>query len=85
MVLVVDPNPQQIRSIKGLQSAFALTAAEARVAGLVASGLSAPQVAKALGVAPTTVKTHLGHTFEKTGAHSQAALARLLAAFPALD
>lgn len=85
VVLVVDPNPQQIRSIKGLQSAFALTAAEARVAGLVASGLSAPQVAKALGVAPTTVKTHLGHTFEKTGAHSQAALARLLAAFPALD
>ena len=85
VVLVVDPNPRQIPGIRGLQSAFALTAAEARVAGLVASGLSAPQAAKVLGVAPTTVKTHLGHTFEKTGTHSQAALARLLAAFPMLD
>jgi DNA-binding CsgD family transcriptional regulator len=85
VVLVVDPNPRQMRGIQGLQSAFALTAAEARVASLVASGLSAPQAAKVLGVAPTTVKTHLGHTFEKTGAHSQVALARLLAAFPTRD
>jgi DNA-binding CsgD family transcriptional regulator len=71
--------------VNGLQRAFGLTAAEARVAALVASGLSGPQAAKVLGVTPATVKTHLSHAFEKTGTRSQVGLARLLSALPILD
>jgi DNA-binding CsgD family transcriptional regulator len=41
----------------------------------------APKVADALGVAESTVKTHLGRLFEKTGAGRQADLVRLVAGF----
>jgi DNA-binding CsgD family transcriptional regulator len=85
MVLIVDPNARLKTGMKGVRSAFGLTAAEARVSGLVASGLSGPQTAKVLGVAPATVKTHLARAFEKTGTHSQVGLARLLSAVPTLD
>jgi len=40
-----------------------------------------PEVADALGVAGTTVKTHLGRLFEKTGAGRQAELVKLVAGF----
>jgi DNA-binding CsgD family transcriptional regulator len=38
-------------------------------------------VADALGVADTTVKTHLGRLFEKTGTGRQADLVKLVAGF----
>jgi len=40
-----------------------------------------PEVALALGIAVTTVKTHLGRLFEKTGATRQADLVRLVAGY----
>jgi DNA-binding CsgD family transcriptional regulator len=40
-----------------------------------------PEVAEALGIAETTVKTHLGHLYEKTGACRQADLVKLVAGF----
>ena len=40
-----------------------------------------PEVAAALGVAESTVKTHLGRLFEKTGAGRQADLVKLAAGF----
>jgi DNA-binding CsgD family transcriptional regulator/PAS domain-containing protein len=85
LVLILDPSSRQRSMLKGLRSAFGLTAAEARVVSLVASGLSGPQAAKVLGVSPATVKTHLAHSFEKTGTRSQVGLARLLSALPTLD
>jgi len=39
----------------------------------------APEVAEALGIAETTVKFHLKHLFEKTGAGRQADLVKLVA------
>ena len=42
-----------------------------------------PEVAAALGVAGTTVKTHVGRLFEKTGATRQADLVRLVAGYAA--
>ncbi len=62
-----------------LQAAFDLTPAEARVASLVASGLSTPQAARALRLTPNTVRTHLARCFDKTGVRTQAGLSRLLA------
>ncbi len=38
-------------------------------------------VADALGVADSTVKTHLGRVFEKTGTTRQADLVKLVAAY----
>ena len=40
-----------------------------------------PEVAEVLGVAPTTVRTHLGRVYEKTGAARQADLVKLVAGF----
>jgi DNA-binding NarL/FixJ family response regulator len=38
-----------------------------------------PEVAEALGVAETTVKTHLSRLFEKTGVRRQADLVKVIA------
>jgi DNA-binding CsgD family transcriptional regulator len=84
LVLILDPNSRHDSVITGLQSVFGLTAAETRVASLVASGIGGPQAAKLLGVTPATVKTHLARCFEKTGTRTQAGLARLLATLPRL-
>ena len=40
-----------------------------------------PEVAVALGIAETTVKTHLGRTYQKTGTSRQAELVKLVAGF----
>lgn len=81
MVIVIDPEAGSLPA-KSVQAAFGLTAAEARVAALVGGGLSGPESAAALGISPETVKTHLARCFAKTGVHSQAELARLLATLP---
>lgn len=80
LVQIVDPISLLDNRTDPLQGAYGLTTAEARVAGLIGSGLTAPQVAKALGLSNATVRTHLAHCFAKTGVRSQVALARLLSA-----
>ena len=82
LVLIIDPGARTLAAATVLQSAFGLTAAEARVATLIGGGLSGPQAAQALGVSPATVKTHLARSFEKLGVRSQVELARMLSALP---
>ncbi|OJU06201.1 MAG: hypothetical protein BGN87_13115 [Rhizobiales bacterium 65-79] len=82
LVLVIDPAVQRKRNASTIQSAFGLTSAEARVAILVAGGLTGPQAAETLGISLSTVKTHLQRCFDKVGVHSQVALAHLLANLP---
>lgn len=60
-------------------SALGLTPAEARAAALTARGATAPEAARALGVSPETVKTHMKAALAKTGAKGVKDLARLLA------
>jgi DNA-binding CsgD family transcriptional regulator len=55
-----------------------LTAAERRVAELVAEGLQTKQVAAALFVSPKTVEGHLTSIYAKLGVHSRTELARRL-------
>jgi DNA-binding CsgD family transcriptional regulator len=58
---------------------YKLTPAELRVLlALIETG-GAPEVARALGVAETTVKFHLQRLFAKTGASRQAELVKLVA------
>ena len=45
------------------------------------ASIDAPEVAEALGVAESTVKTHLGRVYEKTGAGRQADLVKLVVGF----
>jgi DNA-binding CsgD family transcriptional regulator/PAS domain-containing protein len=61
--------------------AFKLTPTELRVLLAVVEVGGVPQVAAALGVADTTIKTHLGNLFEKTGARRQADLVKLVAGY----
>ena len=61
--------------------AFKLTPSELRVLLAIVEVGGVPEVAAALGVAATTVKTHLGRLFEKTGATRQADLVKLVAGY----
>jgi DNA-binding CsgD family transcriptional regulator len=56
---------------------FALTPAERRVLDRLALGESAAEIARALGIAPTTVKTHISRLLSKTGARQRAELIAL--------
>jgi DNA-binding CsgD family transcriptional regulator/PAS domain-containing protein len=60
---------------------FKLTPTELRVLLAIVEVGGVPEVAAALGVADTTVRTHVGHLFEKTGARRQADLVKLVAGY----
>lgn len=61
-----------------LRRRFGLTNAEAAVALEMTKGDGREAVAARLGISMTTVRTHLGRIFEKTGVRRQAELVRLL-------
>jgi DNA-binding CsgD family transcriptional regulator len=60
---------------------FKLTPTELRVLLAIVEVGGVPEVAAALGVAVTTIKTHLGRLFEKTGATRQADLVKFVAGY----
>jgi DNA-binding CsgD family transcriptional regulator/PAS domain-containing protein len=60
---------------------YKLTPAELRVLLAIVDIGGVPEVAAALGVAATTIKTHLNRLFDKTGACRQADLVKLVAGF----
>jgi len=61
--------------------AYKLTPTELRVLLAIVEVGGVPETAVALGVAESTVKTHLGHLFVKTGANRQADLVKIVAGF----
>ena len=61
--------------------AFKLTPTELRVLLAIVEVGGVAKVSAALGVSDSTVKTHLGRLFEKTGATRQADLVKLVAAY----
>ena len=60
---------------------YQLTPTELRVLLAIVDVGGVPEVAASLGVAATTIKTHLSRLFEKTGASRQADLVKLVAGF----
>ncbi len=60
---------------------YQLTPTELRVLLAIVEVGGVPEVAEALGVAETTVKTHLGNLYGKTGVSRQADLVKLVAGF----
>jgi DNA-binding NarL/FixJ family response regulator len=63
-----EPRPEPRRAPR-------LTPRERQVVTLLSQGLKNTEIAKALGIAPGTVKVHLMHVFEKTGARDRYELA----------
>jgi DNA-binding CsgD family transcriptional regulator len=68
----------EIGRIGGRRREEGLTAAERRVAALVAEGRTNREVATALFVGERTVETHLSHIYSKLGVRSRTELARAL-------
>ena len=58
-----------------------MTPTELRVLLAIVEVGGVPEVATALGVAETTIKTHLGRLFFKTGAARQADLVKIVAGY----
>jgi DNA-binding CsgD family transcriptional regulator/PAS domain-containing protein len=70
------PSPPEV-----IAKAYKLTPMELRVLLAVVEVGGVPEVAEALGIAESTVKTHLGRLYGKTGTHRQADLVKLVAGF----
>lgn len=64
-----------------IAKAYGLTLTELRVMMSIVHVGGVPETAEALGIAETTVKTHLTRVFGKTGLNRQADLVRLVAGF----
>jgi DNA-binding CsgD family transcriptional regulator len=60
---------------------YTLTPAELRVLLAIVDVGGVPEAATALGMAETTVKTHLYRLFDKAGVNRQADLVKLVAGF----
>jgi DNA-binding CsgD family transcriptional regulator len=60
---------------------YNLTPTELRVLLAIVEVGGIPEVAASLGVADSTIKTHVGHLFEKTGLRRQADLVKLVAGY----
>jgi len=80
-VVIATLRPQRGDDEACLRSRWRLTPTEARVARLLARGASPAQIADSMEVRVSTVRTHLQHLYEKTGAKRQVELvARLVTA-----
>jgi DNA-binding CsgD family transcriptional regulator len=79
-IFLSDPERQAVTPTEHLRALYKLSPTEARVAWLITRSVSIGRAAKALGLAPETVRTHLKHIYAKTGVNRQSALAHVLAA-----
>jgi DNA-binding CsgD family transcriptional regulator len=61
---------------------YGLTASEQKVLAALSEGLTVPEVSERVGVADSTVRTHIRHLFEKTGVANLRALVSRVAHLP---
>jgi DNA-binding CsgD family transcriptional regulator/PAS domain-containing protein len=78
-VFVRDAEIEMIAPPRLIAEKFKLTPTELRIMLAIVNVGGVPEVAAALGIAESTVKTHLGRLFEKTGATRQADLVKIMA------
>jgi DNA-binding CsgD family transcriptional regulator/PAS domain-containing protein len=81
MLFVQRASMPPLLASDAIAAAFRLTRSELRVLMAIIEIGGVPDIAAKLGVAETTVKTHLGRLFEKTGAGRQADLVKIAAGF----
>jgi DNA-binding CsgD family transcriptional regulator len=78
LLVFSDLGREKRPQIEVLKKAFNLSFAEAKLASLVAAGLSPQNAAEELGIARETARNHLKAVFAKTGTHRQGELVALL-------
>lgn len=81
MLFVQRASMLPLLAADAIAAAFRLTPSELRVLMAIIEIGGVPDIAAKLGIAETTVKTHLGRLFEKTGAGRQADLVKIAAGF----
>jgi DNA-binding CsgD family transcriptional regulator len=84
IVLIADPDARPASSGEVWRRLFGFTAAESRVAALLATGLRVQDCADALPVGEATIRTHLKRLLHKTGSRTQSDLMRALIVGPLL-
>jgi DNA-binding CsgD family transcriptional regulator len=77
----VSPHQQAESALDAFAMLHDLTPAEARIAELISNGLTPNEISIEIGVARTTVRTHLQSALEKTNSRRQLELALLLRSF----
>ena len=83
MALVLISEPMRADGADGdLAKLFGLTAAEARVACMIAEGGSIKDISDRLSISELTARTHLKRIFGKTGTKRQSSLVRLVLSMP---
>jgi DNA-binding CsgD family transcriptional regulator len=84
LAFIMDPDHRQSAEIDvaALERIYGLTLTEARVAAFVGQNKSVAEIADQMGSTSHTVRTHLRHIFEKTGAERQLDLVHLLLQSP---
>lgn len=78
LLYVRDPEEGVEISVMALRRQFGLTTSEARTALAVVAGGGVQHTGETLGLRPMTVRGYLRQVFDKTGAHTQADLVRLI-------
>ncbi len=78
VVFVARRGEQLPMAVEVLRTVFDLTAAEARVATMIARGDGPAAIAEGLNISVNTVRTHLKHAFAKTSTADQTALGGLV-------
>lgn len=78
LLFIDDPALDEPPRLERIQQLWGLTAAEAKVAGLLALGLSPREISDRLEVSFNTVRSHVQKIYLKTGASRQGELVRTL-------
>jgi DNA-binding CsgD family transcriptional regulator len=81
ILFVHHATPQPGRASEAVGAFYKLTPSELRVLQTIVQTGGTPEVAQALGVGESTVRTHLQRVFSKTGTRRQADLVKLVAEF----
>jgi DNA-binding CsgD family transcriptional regulator/PAS domain-containing protein len=77
-IFVSDPDVRPHANERELRQLYALTASEARLAALLASGKSLDEASSAMGVTMNTARAYVKRVYNKTGVHRQSELIRIL-------
>jgi DNA-binding CsgD family transcriptional regulator/PAS domain-containing protein len=77
IVFIADSDGAEPLAGESLELLFGLTPAEVRAFELVATGRPSRAIASEMGVAESTLRTHLLRVYDKTGRHSRAGLVQL--------
>jgi DNA-binding CsgD family transcriptional regulator len=78
IVFLIGDSSFSERRLDAAAAVFGLSPAQKRLAGLVAEGLSLPEIAERMAITANTARTHLERVYEKVGVRTQPALVRIL-------